>query len=139
MSSFFKKGQDSSRSASKKAQRDWDEATTTWLQQHWYCSGIVLVLFQFLVLSGLIHKFRIYSCMYHFNRFNFVELSFICDACGVTLLFQHKFCLMLLELITSQFILISIIMAYSFLKWQKSPLNYLKVIDKQNFYLYFCV
>ena len=32
---------------------DWDDANTTLLQWPWYCSGVVLELFQFLVLSGL--------------------------------------------------------------------------------------
>ena len=31
----------------------WNEANTALLQRRWYCSGVVMVLFQFLVLSGL--------------------------------------------------------------------------------------
>ena len=52
-----------------------------------------------------------------FNRFSFVEFSFICDACWVTPVFPRNFCLLLLELIISQFLLISITTAYSLLQW----------------------
>ena len=37
--------------------------------------------------------------------------------CGVTPLFPGHFCLLLLELIISQFLLISIITAYTLLQW----------------------
>ena len=67
--------------------------------------------------SNYIHKFWVYSCIYHFNRFSFVEFSFICDACGVTPLFPRNFCLLLLELVISHFLLFSIVTAYSLLQW----------------------
>ena len=44
-------GQESSRSDSKQAQGGWNEANTTLLQRRWYCSGTVLALFEFRMLS----------------------------------------------------------------------------------------
>ena len=67
--------------------------------------------------SNYIHKFRVYSCIYHFKRFIFVEFTFLWDVCGVTPYFPRKFSstlvlLAVLTFIISQFLLISIIIAY---------------------------
>ena len=112
-------GQRSSWSNSKQAQ-----GTGMKLIQHCYNNvGIVVGLcwrcFSSLCFldSNYIYKFWVYSCIYHFNRFSFVEFSFICDACGVTPLFPRNFCLLLLELVISHFLLVSIITAYSLLQW----------------------
>ena len=114
VSSLFLKEEGSSPSDSKQAQ----EAGMKLIQ---HCHNDVAIVaglcwrcFSSLCFldSNYIHNFGVFSCIYHFNRFSFVELSFICDAYGVTPLFPPKFCLLLLELIISQFLLISIITLY---------------------------
>ena len=112
-------GQGSSRSDTKQAQ-----GIGMKLIQHCYNNvGIVAGLCCHCLSSlcflecNYIHKSEVYSCIYHFSRFSFVEFSFICDACGVTPLFPRNFCLLLLELLISHFLLVSIITTYSLLQW----------------------
>ena len=94
VSSLILEGERSSRSDSKQAQ-----GAVAKIIQHCYNNvGIVVGLcwrcFSFLgfLNSTFIHRFWVYSCIYHFNRFSFVDFSFICDACGVTPLFPRNFC-----------------------------------------------
>ena len=112
MSSLFLMGQGSSRSDSKQAQ-----GAGMKLIQHLYNDNVASLCwncFSSLCFldSNYIHKFRVYSCIYHFNRF-----SFSYDACGVSPLFPSNFCMLLLELVISHFLLVSIITVYSLLLW----------------------
>ena len=119
VSSLFLKEEGSSPSDSKQAQ----EAGMKLIQ---HCHNDVAIVaglcwrcFSSLCFldSNYIHKFRVYSCIYHFKRFIFVEFTFLWDACGVTPYFPRKFSstlvlLAVLTFIISQFILISIIIAH---------------------------
>ena len=48
--------------------------------------------------SVYIYRFWDYSCIYPFSRISFIEFSFLWDACGVTPLFPHHFCSILILL-----------------------------------------
>ena len=89
MSSLFSKEEGSSRSDSKQTQ-----VAAKKLTEHYYnnvdiAAGLFWHCFSslFFLDSNYIDKFWIYSCIYHFNQFSFLEFSFICDVYGVTLLF----------------------------------------------------
>ena len=112
-------GQGSSRSNSKQVQ-----GAGMKLIQHCYndvgiVAGLCWRCFSFFCFldSNYFYRLCVYSCIYHFDRFSFVEFSFYCDACGLTPLFPCNFCLLLLELVISHFLLVSIITAYSLLRW----------------------
>ena len=119
MSSLFLKREGSSRYDSKQAQ-----GARTKLIQNCHNDGDIVAGWCWRCFSSscfldsnYIYKFWVYSCIYHFNRFSFTDFSFICDACGVTPVFLRHFYLLFLELIISQFLLISIITSYSLLQW----------------------
>ena len=78
-------------------------------------AGLCWRCFSFLCFLGsnYIHRFCVYSLIYHFNRLSFVDFSLM----HARPFFPRNFCLLLLELIISQFLLISIITAYSLLQW----------------------
>ena len=91
ISSLFLKREWSSWSDYKQAQGD-----GTKLKQHCYNDTDIVAGFCFhwfsslsFVDSNYIHKFWVY--VYHFNRFSFIGLSFICNACGVMSFFPCHF------------------------------------------------
>ena len=119
VSSLFLKREGSSRSDSKQPQ-----VAGMKLIQHCYndvdiVMGLCWRCFSSLCFldSNYIHMFLVNSCIYHFYRFSFIEFNFICNACGVTPLFPCNFFLLLLELIISQFFVISVNTVYSILQW----------------------
>ena len=92
-SSLFLKGEGSSGWDSKQG-----KGAGAKLMQHCYNSVDIAArlcwcCFSFLCFldSNYIHRFWVYSCIYHFSRFRLVEFNFICDACGVTALFPCHF------------------------------------------------
>ena len=87
------KGEGTSRSDSKQPQ-----GTETTLTQHCYSDadtveGLGWRCFSTLCFlnTNYTDTFSVYSCIYHFSRFSFVEFSCLCDACGVTPLFPCHF------------------------------------------------
>ena len=94
MNSLSLKGEGSSCSESTQAQ-----VAGTKLIQHCYNNVDIEAALCWLCFSSLffldsnyIHMFWVHRCMYHFSSFSFVEFSFICDACGIKLLFTRHFC-----------------------------------------------
>ena len=113
------------------SQADYKQAQGPGLTLIQHCSsdidivaGLCCCCFSSLCFQGSnnIHKFWDYTCMYHFNRFIFIEFSFLCDACECRAFFRASFLLywsnwLLLALIITVSFFNTIIIAYSFLQW----------------------